>query len=301
MNWWKNCETTDVETRELDKLESALAPLPKHVRETRALISDIECCHHKVDRWVDLIVDAIGSGKPSGGLGTRAAGDRHPKEVLWSSISDELNAWLGRHIGEVRPVIRVALGARNDIKVWQVKRVEHRIRSHVGWPEADDYVFLVDPMTVDLSSTVCPDAFKDDEVLWRKTVDTILQETSKSHLDEGGYISKEGYLTSANISLAVAIDMLWPCNWNFEKNVLTVLESIGGKTKFERPYAACARNICRVPIRSELEELADSLEGYGTGEFDDRSPIHRRLGSSSVEKRWLSRSLAKTIRLQLYV
>ena len=51
MNWWKNCAATDVETEELDEMESVLAPLPKHVRDTRVLISDVECCHHKAERW----------------------------------------------------------------------------------------------------------------------------------------------------------------------------------------------------------------------------------------------------------
>ena len=301
MNWWKNCAATDVETKELDDMESVLAPLPKHVRDTRALISDIECCHHKAERWVDLIVDAIGSGKPGGRLGSRTRGQRHPKEVIWSSVCDELNAWLVGRIDEVRPVVLDALGVRNDVKAWQVERVEHRVRSHVGWPEADDYVFLVEPMTEDLSSAVCPGAYTADEDLWRKTVDTILHESAEDHLDEGGYITREGYLVSANISLAVAIDMLWPCNWNFEENVLTVLEAIGGKSVLARPYAACARNIRRAPIRPKMVDLCHSLNAYGNDEYDEESPIHRRLGSVSPAKRWLSRSLAKTIKLQLYI
>ena len=42
-------------------------------------------------------------------------------------------------------------------------------------------------------------------------------------------------------------------------------------------------------------------DAYGNDEFDDESPIHQRLGDPSPAKRWLSRSLAKTIRLQLYI
>lgn len=299
MNWWKNCSATDVETEELDEIESTLAPLPDHVRDTRALISGIECCHHKAERWIDLIVDAIGTGEPGGSLGSRTRGRRHPKEAEWSSACDELNAWLAGRTDEVRPVVRDALGVRNDLKAWQVKRVEHRIRSHVGWPSADDYVFLVEPMTEDPSSAVCPGAYTVDEVSWRKTVDTILHESS-ADLGADGYIAREGYLVSADISLAVAIDMLWPCNWNFEENVLTVLEGIGGQSVLVRPYAACARNIVRAPIRPKLVDLCHSLIAYGDYEYDEDSPIHQRLGAASPEKRWLSHSLAKTIRLQMY-
>jgi hypothetical protein len=155
-------------------------------------------------------------------------------------------------------------------------------------------------MTEDLSSAVCPDAYTVDEGFWRRTVDTILHESSVD-LDEDGYIAREGYLVSADISLAVAIDMLWPCNWNFEENVLTILEAIGGQSVFARPYAACARNISRAPIRPKMVDLCHSLNAYGDGEYDEESPIHNRLGSVSPAKRWLSRSLAKTIRLQLYI
>lgn len=301
MNWWENCGVKDVETEELDEMESALAPLPEHVRDTRALIGRIEMCHHKAKRWVDLIVEAIGTGKPGGTLGSRPRGQRHAKERIWSSTCDELVAWTGGRTDEVRPVVLDALGARDDVKAWQVARVEDRVRSHVGWPSmADQYVFLVEPMTEDLSSAVCPDAYTVDEGFWRKTVDTILHESSKD-LDEDGYIAREGYLVSANISLAVAIDMLWPCNWNFEENVLTVLEAIGGQSVLARPYAACARNIRRAPIRPMMVDLCHSLNAYGDDEYDEESPIHQRLGSISPEKRWLSRSLAKTIRLQLYI
>ena len=118
MNWWKNCAVTDVETRELDEVESALEPLPKHVLDTRALISGIECCHHKADRWVDLIIEAIGNGKPAGGLGSRSPCQRHPRELIWESVCNELNSWLAGRADEVRPIFLDALGVRTDVKAW---------------------------------------------------------------------------------------------------------------------------------------------------------------------------------------
>ena len=300
MNWWKNCAETDVETQALDELESMLSPLPEHVRDTRALISTIECCHHKVERWVDLIVVAIGTGKPGGSLGSRPRGQRHPTEAIWSSVCDELNAWSGGHVDRVRPVVLDALGALTEAKAWQVARVEHRIRSHVGWPEADDYVFLVEPLTEDVTSAICPEAYSADEHHWHTTVGTVLHEPAQD-LEEDGYIARQGYLESASISLAIAIDMLWPCNWNFEQNVITVLEAIGGQPKMARPYAACARNIRWAPIRPKMVDLCRSLNAYANEQYDDESPIHQRMGTPSPAKRWLSRSLEKTIRLQLFI
>ncbi len=154
---------------------------------------------------------------------------------------------------------------------------------------------------MDLASAVCPDEYKADEALWRRTVDTILHEPSAIRIDKGGYVSGEAYLFSVDISLAVAIDMLWPCNWIFEKNVLTVLEAIGGQLTLSKPYAACARNICRSPIRSRMADLCHWLIAYGKGAYDKESPMHQCLGRPTPEKKWLSLSLAKTIRLQLYI
>ncbi len=82
MVWWVNCGTTDRETAELDRVEATLAPLTENVRQTRALISRIEMCHYKADRWVERIIDAIGSGRPSGGLGSRASDQRHMRRRL---------------------------------------------------------------------------------------------------------------------------------------------------------------------------------------------------------------------------
>ena len=59
MGWWDNCGTTDQETAELDRVEDTLGPLAENVRQTRALIGGIEMCHHKSERWVEKIIDAL--------------------------------------------------------------------------------------------------------------------------------------------------------------------------------------------------------------------------------------------------
>lgn len=310
MGWWDNCGTTDRETAELDRIEATLGPLAENVRQTRALIGGIEMCHHKSERWVERIIDAIGSGQPSGGLGSRPPGRRHPIESTWTAACDALAAWREGQIGDqadrAAPSNRFvemtsALGEPSDLKRWQVDRVEHRIRSHVGWPENADYTFLVEPLIDDPSTAVCPKEYRDDESLWRATVDTILHERSEC-LDKGGFIAREGYLESADISLAIAIDMLWPCNWNFAENLHTVLEAIGGQTVLRRPFAACARNIRRAPALHRMEELCRTLDTYGTdAERDELLSVHRRLGNATPERKWLTASLAKTIRLQLYI
>ena len=310
MGWWDNCGTTDRETAELDRIEATLGPLAENVRQTRALIGGIEMCHHKAERWVERIIDAIGSGQPSGGLGSRPPGRHHPIEDTWTAACEALAAWREGQLGHeddcAAPSNRFvemasALGAPSRLKQWQVGCVEHRIRSHVGWPENADYTFLVEPLIDDPSTAVCPAEYKDHEDLWRETVATILHERSEC-LDAGGFVAREGYLESADISLAIAIDMLWPCNWNFEDNLRTVLEAIGGQTVLRRPFAACARNIRRAPVLHRMEELCRELESFGAdGQRGVLPPVHRRLRAATPQRKWLTASLAKTIRLQLYM
>jgi len=189
------------------------------------------------------------------------------------------------------------LGVPSELKRWQVSRVEHRARSHIGWPENDQYPFMVEPLIADLVTAVCPTEYKDDEGFWRETVDTILHERSEN-LNKEGFIAKEGYLESADISLAIAIDMLWPCNWNFEVNLYTVLEAIGGQSVLRRPFAACARNIRRAPALYQMGRLCLTLDTYGVNEECGELPsVHQRLGAVTSERKWLTDSLAKTIRM----
>jgi hypothetical protein len=54
--------------REIDRLEDELSPLPENITRVRKLISTLECCHHKAERWVTNIIEAIGEGDTSKGL-----------------------------------------------------------------------------------------------------------------------------------------------------------------------------------------------------------------------------------------
>ena len=97
-------------TSELDRIEIALGPLAENVRQTRALIGGIEMCHHKAERWVERIIDAIGSGEPGGGLGSRSQGQRHPIETSRTAACEALAAW---REGQTA-MRRTALPARTD-------------------------------------------------------------------------------------------------------------------------------------------------------------------------------------------
>ena len=91
---WRNCGVEpDAEIREIDRMEDAIAPLPPDVSKIRGLISTLEMCHHKAERWVHNIIEAIGSGETDKGLGTRPPGQTHPAEQIWDNACEALSAW----------------------------------------------------------------------------------------------------------------------------------------------------------------------------------------------------------------
>ena len=79
-DWWNNCAIeADEEIVAIDGMEDKLHPLDKETIQIRKLITSLELCHHKAERWVELILESIASGKASRGpVGTRLSGKRHP-------------------------------------------------------------------------------------------------------------------------------------------------------------------------------------------------------------------------------
>jgi hypothetical protein len=112
-SWWRNCAVaTDDEILAIDRLEDAISPLPSGASRTRELISTLELCHHKAERWLANIVSAIASGDTEKGLGTRPAGATHPVERTWKSACAVLSGWCaGCPVGSVD----LSVGERPEI------------------------------------------------------------------------------------------------------------------------------------------------------------------------------------------
>ncbi|MHC4422528.1 MAG: hypothetical protein ACYS1E_18300, partial [Planctomycetota bacterium] len=184
---------------------------------------------------------------------------------------------------------------RSPLKEWQVQRVIEKIRSSIHWPRPLEdptarYVWLL----LEVSSyecaylTACPEQYKEHKEFWQATVRTIIRDTVDG--DE------------ARLSLGLAIDMLWPCHWDFVENLRIVLAAIGGNLRPTRPFAACGRNISRTPIRRRMEAVTETLRFFCGGEVSKSSvddELLAMLGKASDERRWLAASLHKTIGLQL--
>jgi hypothetical protein len=303
--WWRNCALeADSEILSIDKIEDNIVPISTNVLKIRELISSLELCHHKAERWVGNIIEAIGIGRTRKGLGTRSPGQQHPAEKVWQNACAALSAWCAgfpRASVDLKidtvPASQIlgGLGERSPLKEWQVHRVIEKIRSAIHWPWCCDdpiaqYVWiLLNPGEYELAyHNKCPEHYTEHEDFWLKTVQTIIHDTENGN--------------KADLSLGLAIDMLWPCHWRFVENLRIVLKAIGGNLNPEHRFAACGRNITLLPIRLRMEIVSNTLNVF-CGDRESNKKVDRDLlallGKPTEVKKWLAASLSKTIRLQM--
>jgi hypothetical protein len=303
--WWRNCAiNTDDEMQDIDRMEDNIAPLSPAVSSIRELISSFEICHHKAERWVHNIIEAIGTGETHKGLGTRPPGQLHPVEKIWQNVCASLSSWCSGHPGEMVdlyigsvPSSRVlaGLGERSALKEWQVQRVFEKVRSFIRWPHScDDPAAQYTGLLLEAGEydygflSQCPEQYKEHEDFWVRTVRTVIHDSVNGN--------------KSDLSLGIAIDMLWPCHWRFVDNLMIVLEAIGGRLYPEKPFAACGSNISLLPIGRQMEVVCNSLKvfcGEPESNLDVNSDLLALLGKPTEAKKWLAASLGKTIRLQM--
>lgn len=304
-SWWRNCALeADGEILAIDKMEEHISPIAPDVKSIRELISGLELCHHKAERWVSNIIEAIGTGKTIKGLGTRSPGQPHPAEKVWQNACAALSAWcagcpsmsVDLSVGTV-PASRLlaALGQRSPLKEWQVQRVMEKIRSAIHWPQPLEdptaqyvWILLSGGEYEAFYRSQCPEHYKEHEDFWLKTVRTLIHDTENGDESE--------------LSLGLAIDMLMPCHWNFVENLQIVLEAIGGRLNPKKPFAACGRNINLLPIRRRMEIVSNTLKAFYSAPESNQEmdrDLLALLGKPTEVKKWLAASLDKTIRLQL--
>ncbi|MHC4423174.1 MAG: hypothetical protein ACYSWR_00690 [Planctomycetota bacterium] len=299
--WWLNCYgpddnsfREDGELQEIDALEDSIAPLDDITTAVRQCITRFEACYHEADKQAELIIKAIGSG-----AAPEESDERPPQQKRELQNShDILAAWCEGTWGKCKDLKVGAIGADELVgclgeptclKIWQVQRIVDKVS------EALDPSCTYHRIALDLGDYGEPgavkagDHYKDQPDFIAKTKATVIYDT------------RDG--KEAQVSLAIAIDLLEPCCWNFVGNLAIILKAIGGDLRPGKPLALCQRNIKLSPLCDRLLVIANTLKAYcqdAAQEDDVDSIILDVLGDKTPIKHWLAASLDKTIRLQLH-
>lgn len=296
---WANCigpdNTSYLEDEELaaiDAMEDSIKPLNEETAGIRALITRFEACYHEADKEAESIVMAIGTGQCPPESNERPAGRKQQLE----NCRDILRVWCDGALDtakdkKVGPVSAEQLfdfiGKRTALKGWQVERIVDKV-SHALDPKHLYHTMFLNMRDYGVQDAEPPaQYYKEHAEFLKQTTETIIHDTVDGR--------------RGRISLALAIDLLQPCNWNFVNNVVVILKAIGGNVNLLEPFACCSRNVKLNPLRNRLKIISDTLKAFWQGNetlknVDDK--ILALLGEKTDAKCWLAASLDKTIRLQ---
>jgi hypothetical protein len=291
---WQNCGVqADAEMLDIDKMEDALAPLDEQTVRIRELITRFEPCYHEADKQAELIARAIGTGRCP-----EESNERPPKRkkelencllILSRWCEDPAVRGMDLDVGGV-PADELLnyIGQASPLKIWQVQRIVDKVVSALDRRRPYHNLALDPGYYGEPGANPVGDYYKDNTAFLEQTKATIIHDTVDGR--------------KAKISLAMAIDMLMPCNWDFVGAVATLLKAIGGELSPERPYVCHQRNLRLSPLCGRLEIISNTLrlfwKGGEPGENIDQA-IFASLGEATAVKRWLAASMDKTVRLQL--
>lgn len=282
----------DKELPAIDAMEDSIGALDDQTIAIRGLITRFESCYHEADKEAEMIIEAIGLGEPP--VESKERPPQRKREL--QNSHDILSAWLQGDSEKCKtldvggiPADKLVsyLGEPSDLKIWQVERVIEKLKQTLD-PANPYYV-----MTFDSAEAGGPGAAKDNDhykdhlVFFEQTAAAMI------HYDLDGEASE--------MSLAMAIDLLRPCNWNFVGNLVILLKAIGGDLHPDKPFAPCSLNGKLTPLRGRLKIIANTLKRFCEGKDQAKEAdgnILTVLGDKTGEKLWLAASLDKTIRLQ---
>ncbi len=291
---WLNCYSpNDKELPAIDAMEDYIAPLDEQTTAVRGIITRFEACYHEADKEAEYIIESIAAGHC-----LEQSNERPPerkKELenarrivsMWCenpAIKD-----ININVGSVgADELLSFIGKANPLKIWQVERIIDRVS------QALDPNYTYHNLALNIGDYGEPGAkpagqhYKDNLDFLEQTKKTIIHDTVDDH--------------KSGVSLAMAIDMLMPCHWDFVGALATILKAIGGDNHPERPFACCARNIKLSPLCERLTIISNTLGAFWKDEKTTRNidqALFDSLGEATPVKRWLAASLDKTIRLHL--
>ncbi|UCE48153.1 MAG: hypothetical protein JSW47_21460 [Phycisphaerales bacterium] len=297
---WQNCclpedenLLKDEELAAINAMEDSIAPLGDDAVRIRELITGFESCYHEADRQAELIVRAIGTGQPPVESDERPPGRKQQlqdcRDILSAWCQDAFDQVRDRDVGGVSAEELVAFMAEpTPLKKWQVQRIIDKVTSALDPSQPYHNMALNAGDYGEPDEESSEERYKDHLDYLAKTAETTIHDTVDGR--------------PAEISLALAVDRLTPCNWNFVDNLVVLLKAIGSDVHPDRSFACCERNILSTPLRDRLRVISNTLGAFWKNEetkeqIDDR--LLALLGSATPVKCWLAACLDKTIRLQL--
>jgi hypothetical protein len=293
---WQNCFFPDDEDEELaaiDAMEDSLAPLDEEAVRTRWLITRFESCYHDADKEAELIVRAIGSGQPPDESGERPPQRKqelqnaHDIPSAW--CEDRLDEVRGRVVGAISADDLVSfIGDRTALKIWQVQRVIDKVGQALDPSQEYHNMVLSVGEHGEPGAVKAGEHYRDRQDFLDQTKAVLINDTVCGR--------------KTQISLAMAIDRLQPCNWNFVDNLVVILKAIGGDLHPDKFFACCERNALLTPNADRLLIIANTLRAFWKDRETDKGiddSSLTALGQKTAVKSWLAASLDKTIKSQL--
>ena len=291
---WQNCGVeADAEMIEIDAMEDAIAPLDEQTTRIRELITRYEACYHEADKEAELIIGAIGSGQCPKESNERPPQRKKELEDCYQILSrwceDTAVKDIDLKLGDISAEkLLNYIGQASPLKVWQVERIVDKVRAALE-PNRRYHMMVLDLGDYgEPGARPLGDHYKDAAEFLEQTKETIIHDTVDGR--------------EAKMSLAMAIDMLAPCNWDFVGSIVTLLKAIGGEIRPERPYVCHQRNLKLSPLCDRLVTISNTLGVFWKEEETNKKTdqdILDYLGEVTPVKRWLAASLDATIRLQL--
>lgn len=297
--WW-NCYAPDdksflddEELLAIDAMEDALAPLDGQTAAIRQLITRFELCYRAADEEAERIANAISTGVCAVDSNERSPERQRELEnchrILAQWCEKQNMKDMDINVAGISAETLVGfIGEPNPLKIWQVQRIVERVG------EALDPNQPYHRMAFDLGDYGEPGAVSAGEH-YADHAD-FLERTKKTAINDmlDGRKSK--------VSLAMAIDLLMPCHWDFVGALVAILKAIGGNLHPVDAFACCSRNVKLSPLCDRVRIISNTLNAFwnddSKAEDVDRDLL-TAIGEPTPIKRWLAASLDKSIRLQL--
>jgi hypothetical protein len=215
-------------------LEDSINPLDDQTVAIRQLITRFEACYHEADKEAERIIKALCAGRCPKESKTRPP--RRKKELQNSRRI--LSRWcknptikgMNLDVGGIPADELVGfIGKPTPLKVWQVGRIVDKISQALD-PNRPYHTMALDVADYGEPGTYPAGKYYQDR-------STFLEQTKRAIIHD----TVDG--RKSKVSVAMAIDLLMPCHWDFVGALVIILKAIGGDLHPDKPFACCARNI----------------------------------------------------------